>query len=376
MTRTAQHEAEHKVLLMAMELSGTTWKLGFGDGGPKQREKNVPAGAIDVLMTAIEWAKQRFKLPSDVEVHSCYEAGRDGFWLHRELVKRGVHNRVIDPASVEVNRRARRRKTDRIDVGLLLRQLTLDWRGEGSWSVVRVPSEQEEDARRPHRELRRLKKERQGHASRIQALLALHGVQLKVGKKLPTELAHVRRNDGSELPPSLREELLREAERLAVVDKQLAAVEKEQLRQSLSRGDVVGAKLEALLRLRGIGQVGATVLVYELFGWRVFSNPRQLGSLVGLAPTPFQSGGMSREQGISKSGLGPVRALLVELAWQWLRHQPGSDISRWFKKKFAHGNGRQRRIGIVALARRLLVALWRYVEQEQLPKGALLKPGC
>jgi transposase len=375
MTRTVQVQGEHRVLHMAMELSGQSWKLGFCDGGPKMREKTVPAGAFTTLLSAVSWAKERLGLPQDCPVHSCYEAGRDGFWIHRELQTLGIDNVVIDPASVEVDRRARRKKTDRIDVRKLLGHLVRHERGEQVWSVVRIPSESEEDARRPHRELIRLKKERTAHRNRLRSLLALHGVKIRLTKGGLAELEQVRRDGGRELPPALHRELLRERDRLAQVESQIAEVEKSQLAEALSRGDAVGAKITALLMLAGIGQVGALMLVYELFGWRVFRNGREVGALLGATPTPFQSGGLSREQGISKAGIGRLRALMVELSWQWLRYQQRSALSQWFNRKFARGGPRLRRIGIVALARRLTIALWRYVEHGQLPEGAVLKPG-
>lgn len=374
MSQLVQEQGEHGILYMAMELSGKWWKLGFSDGGPRLREKNVPSGALDIVRSEIARAKEKLGLPEDVVVRSCYEAGRDGFWIHRALAELGVDNVIIDPASVDVDRRARRRKTDRIDLRKLLGNLIRHWRGEAVWSVVQVPSEEEEDDRRPQRELHRLKKERTGHRNRMRSLLVLHGVQVKLSKEVLSDLQSLCNGRGEALPEQLVAELQREHSRLALVEQQLAELEKAQLHAALGRGDEVGAKITALLMLRGIGQVGATELVYELFGWREFKNRRQLGGLLGLTPTPHQSGTLSREQGISKAGHPGLRALLVELSWQWLRYQPDSSLSRWFESKFGHSSGRMRRVGIVALARRLAIALWRYVEKGELPEGATLKP--
>jgi transposase len=359
---------------MAIELSSKWWKLGFSAGEPRMREKNVPSGALNVLREEILRAKQRFGLSPDAEVKSCYEAGRDGFWIHRALSAEGIANVVVDPASIEVDRRARRRKTDRIDVRMLLGNLIRHCRGEKVWSVVRVPSAEAEDERRPHRELQRLKKERTAHRNRLRSLLALHGVRAKLTKAVLSDLSSLRNGVGELLPPLLLAELGREGSRLSMLEEQIAELEKSQLSRALTRGDEVGAKITALMMLRGVGQVGANELVHELFGWRVFRNRRQLGGLLGLTPTPYTSGETSRDQGISKAGRKTLRALLVELSWQWLRHQPHSALSRWFEKRFGHGGKRMRRVGIVALARRLAIGLWRYVEKDELPAGALLKP--
>jgi transposase len=240
------------------------------------------------------------------------------------------------------------------------------------WAVLRVPSEAEEDARRPHRERERLVKERRAHLVRIKSLLVLHNVRLKrIGGT-----GWAERLKALGLPARLREELVREAERLALVDRQIGQLEREQakaLQQAPGVQDPGLIKQRRLQRLRGLGAIGAWVLVRELFGWRTFANRRQLAGSVGLGSSPYRSGSLERDQGISKAGNPRVRTLMVELAWSWLRYQPESLLSKWYAQRFAPGSGRSRRIGIVALARRLLIALWRYLEHGGIPEGAKLK---
>lgn len=380
------------VLYMAMELSHNKWKLGFVAGGHKERIVDIEARDLCVLREAIEKAKSRFGLPENAEVKSCYEAGRDGFWIHRALTTLAVTNIVVDPASIEINRRGRKAKTDRIDVCKLLRGLMryeVEGPGAQSWSVVRVPSEADEDERRLHRELERLKQERTAHRNRIQSLLITQGIAMRPNRRFGGCFELLRRWDGAELPAALTAELVREHKRLEVAAQQIGEIESEQkrrlaaareqlLRQQngeaietpVSAGDLKAARLQTL---RGIGPQGAWILSKELFGWRQLRNRKQVGALVGLTPTPFASGKMEREQGISKSGARRVRSLAVELAWFWLHFQPESELTKWFYARCGEASSRSKRVLIVALARKLLVALWRYVEFGQIPAGATLK---
>ena len=257
------------------------------------------------LQEAIARAKAKYGLSSQTRVVSCYEAGRDGFWLHRFLVSTGIENQVVDSSSIEFNRRWRRVKTDGIDAGKLLGLLRRYWAGERDvYSVVRVPSESQEDARRLHRELERLKKERGQHITRIRSLLNLHGIEVSYvgGSDWGEQVAGFRQWDGSSLPGELKAELLREGERLSLVRDQISALEAEQRRRERESDDPVIGKVVQLKRLGAIGQVSAWVFVMELFGWRKFSNRRELASLVGLTPMPYNSGDSRVEQGISKAG--------------------------------------------------------------------------
>jgi transposase len=309
-------------------------------------------------------------LVGEVVVRSCYEAGRDGFWLHRWLLAQGIDNIVVDSASIEVNRRARRAKTDRLDGGKLLTMLVRYLGGERRvWSVVRVPTPQEEDARRAHRELEQLRHERSAHTNRIGSLLVLHNLRVKHvgGRDWGKWWAH----HGAELPAALRAGIEREMARLVLVKAQIKTLEAQQCTE-VATG--LQPQVAQLSRVRGVGVGGAWILVKELFGWRRFHNRRQVAGCIGLAPTPYSSGDSQIEQGIAKAGNKRARWIMVELGWSWLRYQPESDLSQWFNQRFAHGGKRMRRIGIVALARRLAIALWRYLEHGVIPAGATLKP--
>jgi transposase len=365
-----KHTVEASELYMAFELGEKNWKLSLGDGVRSPSRYTVAAGDTAALLGCIAKAKARCGLAPEARVGSCYEAGRDGFWLHRWLVEQGIDNIVVDSASIEVNRRARRTKTDRLDGDKLLAMLLRYAGGERRvWSVVRVPAPEEEDARRAHRELGRLGHERIAHINRIRALLVLNNLRVKyVGGRLWQRwwTGHAQG-----LPPGVRAEIERENERLLLVKKQLDTIEAAQ-RQAVASGSE--AQVARLARLRGIGMSSGWVLAKELFGWRRFRNRREVAGCLGLTPSPYASGESETEQGISKAGNRRARTLLVELAWSWLRYQPQSELSQWFNRRFAGGGKRLRRIGIVALARRLAIALWRYLEDGLIPQGAQLKP--
>lgn len=359
------------MLYMALELSGAKWKVAIGDGRRAPSQHTLKAADVLGLLGVIEKAKKRCKLSGAVRVMSCYEAGRDGFWLHRWLLEQGIDNVVVDSSSIEVKRRARRAKSDGLDAAKLYEMLVRYVGGEQRvWGVVRVPTVEQEDARRLHRELERLKKERNAHVSRMRSLAVLHNVHLERigGRGWAQRLEQLQ----GRLPAALWEEIARESRRLELVVTQIAAVERSRAQQLQAMLEQEGP-LGALVRLRGIGVPSAWVLVRELFGWRRFANRRELAGCVGLSPSPYDSGASAHEQGISKAGNRRVRSLAVELAWYWLRYQPHSALSQWFAQRFGSGGKRMRRIGIVALARRLLVALWRYLEHGVLPAGAQLK---
>lgn len=351
--------------IAALELSAAKWKIAFSDGD-RRRLVTIDAGDWVAFDREVSKARSRFDLSDDSKLFTCYEAGRDGFWIHRELEKKGIKNIIVDASSIEVSRRARRAKTDSLDAIGLVERLAKHVRGEKKvWQVLRVPTIAEEDARRLHREKERLTKERTSHVTRMKSLCALHGVRIKN----PRHVAKVE----SELPINLRAEVNRELTRLKLVDEQLELLATERTKIIRDRQVPHAEKIEDLERLKALGPASANILVTELFGWRVFKNGKQVGSCAGLAPTPFASGDVKNEQGISKAGNKRVRTLCVEIAWSWLRYQPASALSKWFEERFAKGSGRSRRVGIVALARKLLVALWHYVERGVVPEGAILK---
>ena len=425
MTQTTQveHSANASVLYMAMELSKRTWKLGFSVGGHKLRRIDVPGGDLDGLKRAIKLSKRHFKLDGNCVVKSCYEAGRDGFWIHRALTVCEVENVVVDAASIEVNRRKRRAKTDRLDLERMVKKLVTFHREDKEiWRTVAIPSPTDEDDRRLHRELQSLTKERTRHRNAIQSAPVTVGVIKRPGKGFGDWLDDACQWDEQKLSPNLSQQLRRQWNRLELVENQQREIRREiharikvaadayaqQQEQAAlgaeskpepqapavvtegccstgvqqpvegSEGVVVACrdsdlKVVKMMQLRAIGELGAWVLNKELFGWRCFCNRRQVGAIAGLTPSPYDSGDSGWDQGISKSGNPRVRTLLTQLAWGWIRYQPDSAITQWYLKNFANGTKRIRRVGIIAVCRRLLIALWRYVEQDIVPQGALLR---
>jgi transposase len=373
-TRRFEYTPVAPILHLAFELGQARWKLGFTIGlGQRPRVRTIAARDVQQLSQEIARAKERFGLAADVRVVSCYEAGREGFWLHRWLVAHGVVSHVVDSASIEVNRRKRRAKSDRLDVGALVRQLIRYLAGEPKvWSVVRVPTVAEEDRRQLHRELLTAKRDRTRVTNRMKGLLANQGLVVEIVPGFLAELAVLELWDGTALPRGLRARLEREWAKVELLAAQIRQLEGE--RGEALRSDPAPAVelVRRLLRLRGIGVNSAWLYVMEFFGWREFQNRREVGGLAGLTPTPYQSGELSRELGIAKAGNRYIRAMAIEIAWGWLRFQPESALSRWYQERFGQGSSRIRRIGIVALARRLLVELWRYLETGALPEGAVL----
>jgi len=362
------------VLYLAFELSQKEWKLGFTVGfGQRPRIREIPARDIKRLQEEIKLAKARFHLPDTTAVISCYEAGRDGFWLHRCITSLGITNLVVDSSSIEVSRRARRNKTDRLDARKLVNMLIRYHNGEYKvWSVVKVPSVAIEDYRQLHRELSSLKKERTQHINRIKGLLASQGTYLPVTPSFPGKLAEVRLWDGSQLTPYLRNRLQREYKRIQLIEEQMKQI--DDLRYTLLRTSQEPEieQVRHLMKLKGIGINSAWLFVMEFFAWREFRNRREVGALAGLTPTHNQSGETSRDRGISKAGNCFVRGIVIEIAWGWLHHQPNAKSTQWFQERYALQSKRLRRIGIVALARRLLIDLWRYLETGEIPPGAVL----
>jgi transposase len=365
-------------VFLALELSGTCWLVALhAPDADKVECHRLAAGAAAELLSLIARVQARVerRLGATPRVACCYEAGRDGFWLHRLLAAKGIASHVMDPTSLQVDRRARRAKTDRLDAEALLRALMAWSRGERRiCSMVRPPSPEQEDARRPSREREALLKERVRRVNRIKGLCAAQGIYdyepIQADRR--ERLARLVTGDGRPLPRELAAEIGRQIDQLELDLRQLAEVEAARdARAAAARSDP-GSKLGALLRLRGIGPEIATVLQGEVF-YRHFGTRRDVAAYAGLAPSPFASGGTRREQGITKQGNPRARRALVELARLWLRHQPGSALARWFRDRAGAAGGRVRRIAIVALARKLLVALWRYVETGVAPAEARMK---
>lgn len=373
--------AEYGTVHVAFELSKKTWRVGILlPGSVKLSRYAIAGGDLAELTKLLALARARAERSSGkpVRMLSCYEAGYDGHWLHRWLTDRGVINHEIDPSSIEVSRRARRAKTDRIDLERMMRTFLAHLRGEPrACSVVHVPSVEDEDRKRRNRERDCLKKERTAHSNRIKGLLHAQGIRdaQPMTRGFIAGLDRVHTGDGRPLPPKLKEEIIREHRRLMLVDQQLKELEASSMAEVKAAAAVPGsaeARIEQLIELQGLGPVGSQGLVNEVF-YRSFANRRQVGACFGLTGTPFKSGNSERDQGISKAGNRRARALALELAWLWLRHQPDSDLSRWFRTRVGDQKGRVRRIAAVALARKLMVALWRYLTTGVVPTGATLR---
>ena len=367
-----------EVLAVSLELSSKEWKIALDDGRrtkPTVRGVNSDQSAkrLQEVVAVIEATKQKWGLAPGIPVAIVYEAGQDGFWIERELTARGYRALVVNPASIQVSRQARRAKTDRLDAVMLVRALRGWLHGERDrMSVVHVPTVEAEDCRQASRERGQLQKEIGQHRDRIGKLLRLHGSWGAFGSDFGKRLAagSVKCQDGSALPPNLQKLLQREWERLQLAQRQFDELEQTLVAQLPKE---LQERIAQLQQLKAIGAVGARRLILELF-WREFDNRRQVGACVGLVPQPYNSGLREVDQGISKSGNRKVRALLIELAWFWLRYQPQSALSRWFRERTAAGAGKRlKRIAIVAVARRLAILLWRYVKNGELPADVQLK---
>lgn len=373
---TESMAAASQILYLAFELGVKTWRLRFGDGA-RHRERTIEAAALEQLWHEIEEVKQKWAMSADTWVVSCYEAGRDGHWLHRALSDRGIYNLEVGSNSIKVSQQGKHVKTDRLDVRALLNQLYHYCHGEtDALIVVHVPSREDEDDMRLNRELSTLKKECTQHSNRMGSALARYGLKLPAlnGRGWAQKVASLRARTGERLPVHTQGELIREHERWRLVREQIRALEAERQRLIAEGEGRKLAQVRQLMLLRGIGPVFGWSFVMEFFGWRQLRNKKQVGALAGLTGTPFHSGTIEHEQGISKAGSGRIRALAIEMAWRWVSLQPQSKRSLWFKARYADAGKRQRKIGIVAVARCLLIDLWRYLEQGVVPEGAVLKP--
>ncbi len=374
MTQFSSVTAIEPTLHAALELSKNSWLLAiqFPDRD-KPSLYPLKGGDADGLMAKLDAARNRLAkvLGQAPKLVLCYEAGYDGFWLARLLKQRNIDCRVMDPASLQVDRRARSVKTDRVDVEKLLQALIAWCRGERHiCSMVVIPSVEEEDLRRSHRERDRLVREQTAHINRIKGLLfgqGIRGINVKSRHKtlVPADLVTA---DGRPLPERLAREIAREIERLEQVQEQLRQVERER-DLAPTCNQATEQKRQQLLRLKGIGTAIAAILSREVY-YRQFANRGQVASFIGLAPSPYDSGESRRSQGISKAGNGLVRGVMVQAAWLWLQHQPNSALSQWFRQRTQGHSKRVRCIMIIALARKLAIALWRYLEQGLIPVGA------
>lgn len=358
-------------LYVAFELGKKDWKLAMTSGlGVEPWLRTVASGDLGAVERVLGEGRQRFRLVATAPVVSCYEAGRDGFWIHRALTQLGVRNRVVDSASIEVNRRARRTKTDRLDALKLVRMLVRVCVGEqGVWSEVRVPAVAEEAARHVSRERTALIQDQTRLLNQMRGWLATWGAPLPA-RRAAAWWTTVRDWAGAPLPAEVQARLARADARLRTLETQIADLDAQQ--QAAVAAAAPRSAVRQLVRLKGVATTSAAVLLEEGLVWRAFRNRRQLGGVLGFAPTLYASGESQREQGISRAGNARLQAISIQLAWNWVRWQPHSALTQWYQANFGKGK-RARRIGIVALARKLLIALWRYVTAGIVPAGALLK---
>ena len=383
---SAEGELQRGKIFVAIELSKAKWVVALRlPHLDKVSLFEIAGGDVDRLLGLLNRARAAVAAQGceAAEIYTCYEAGYDGFWLHRLLMSRGIRNSVLDSASIQVSRRRRRLKTDRTDAESLIRVFMAWHRGEHqACSIVRVPSPEEEDMKRLHRSRANLLRERVRHVNRIRGLLHLQGVvDIHPHREGWTSaLKDLQTRDGRRFPEQLMSEIKREAKLLGIVKKLLrevdlelvALVRTQQSRRRSAASEAAHPIASKLVRIRGIGPTLAAVLATELF-YRRFDNRRQLASYTGLAPMPYSSGATSRDQGISKAGNNRARHNAIELAWLWLRHQPESRLAVWYRERVTNAQGRLRRIAVVALARKLIVALWRFLETGLIPDGVILK---
>ena len=369
-TRPAMSVSE-PVLYGAFELGKKDWKLAMTSGfGIAPVRRTVASGDWAAVERAFSAGRQRCELPLTAVVVSCYEAGRDGFWIHRALVARGIRNRVVDSSSIEVNRRARRTKTDRIHAIKLVQMLVRVCYGESRvWSEVHVPPAAAEARRHVSRDRPALTQEQTRLITQMRSGLTTFGSALP--RQRPAGWwATVRDWAGAVLPMPVQRRLARAQARLELVVEQIAALDTQQHAQVA--GAAAGSPAARLVQLKGIATSSASVLIDEGLVWRAFQTRRQVGGLLGFAPVKYESGDSSRDQGNSRAGNDRLQAVMVQVAWSWVHWQPQSALTRWYRERFGVGK-RARKIGIVALARKLLIALWRWATSGILPVGTILK---
>jgi transposase len=367
-------------IFASLELSQSIWlitSLSPG-GGEKMSKHSVPAGDVAALLARFSELQQKAlkRTGKSFPIIVIQEAGLDGFWIHRVLQSEGIESYVVDPASIATSRRRRRAKTDRIDGEALLRALLAFKRGEPRvCAMVKAPTPEEEDRRRHCRERKVLIAERVRHVNRVKGLLFSQGVSgyEPLRRDRRQRLDELTTGDGRPLPTHLKTQISRELDRLELLLGQIKAAEAERDALLATQQAATPAPTgRMLLDLKGIGpEFAANLWLEGLF--RHFDNRRQLASYAGLAPTPWQSGSVDREQGVSKAGNPRLRTTLIQLAWLWLRHQPQSALALWFKERVSRNGGRMKKTSIVALARKLLVALWKYVTAGVVIEGAVMK---
>ena len=370
-TTRPEMSVSEPTLYVAFELGKKEWKLAMTSGfGVAPWLRSVASGDWGGVERAMAQGRARFGLAAAAPVVSCYEAGRDGFWIDRALQQRGIRNRVVDSASIEVNRRARRAKTDRLDaLKLVMMLVRVCWGEQRVWSEVRVPSVAAEAARQVSRERTTLTQEQTRLTNQLKGWLATWGAALP--RRRPSGWwTTVSDWAGGPLPVEVQARVARAEARRVVLEGQIAELDAQQ--QAAVTTAAPTSALRQLVQLKGVATTSASVLLDEGLVWRAFRNRREIGGLLGFAPTPYDSGESAREQGISRAGNNRLQSISIQLAWNWVRWQPHSALTQWYREQFGTGK-RARRIGIVAVARKLVIALWRYVTTGVVPAGAILK---
>lgn len=375
-TRSRESRVSDMTLYLACELGSTTWVLAFTIASTQRRRlRRIAAGDLDALSREIATAKRRFGLSRDVPVQSCYEAGRDGFWLHRWFDGAGITNLVVDSSSIEVNRRARRAKTiasTRASCWACCCGGLAASGASGVWCMYRRRRPKRSDSSRVRSRL--CSRIRTRVRNRIKALMATQGIRIALTRHFIQDLVSARTGDGRPVAQAWRARLTRDWAQLQTIDARMRSLAAERAAYIAQSKDRVAEIARRLCTVRRVADVSATVFSAELFATREFQNGRQLSALVGLVPVPYGSDQRVQDQGISKAGRAEVRRLALQLPWGWLRWQPTSALTQWFRARFEAAGGRSRRVGSVAPARKLVVALWRYVTHGVLPEGAILKP--
>lgn len=371
-TRPVMKSVSEPTLYVAFELGAATWTLAMTSGlGLAPWVCKVRAGDLRRVEQRLTEGRRRCELPATAPVVSCYEAGRDGFWIHRALEAQGIRNRVVDSASIEVSRRARRAKTDRLDAVKLVLMLVRVCSGEpGVWREVRVPDAAAEAARHVSRERTQLVEEQTRVINQLRSWLATYGSRVPA-RRVGAWWTAVTDWAGEPLPAAVQGRVARAQARLAVIETQLRDI--GQTQQAAVDAAAADSALGRLVQLKGVATTSASVLLDEGLAWRAFRNRREVGGLLGFTPVPYQSGEQARDQGISRAGNARWRATSIQLAWGWVRWQPSSALTQWYQQRFGARGGRARRMGIVALARKLMIALWRWATAGIVPTGAILK---
>ncbi len=361
-------------LYVAFELSKAKWRVKCSVGGKKRISGSMNPGNKSDLVSILRRAKKKFDLSEDVQLLSCIEAGRDGFWPHRFLEQQGFENVVVDPASIKVSRRGRRAKTDKIDVEKLLTELVRFHRGDDDdvFRTAHVPSHEDENDRHVHRELQQLQNSRQRERNRVRSLLATEGVKLPGDlMKALASVEELRTWSGDALPAMMVHRLVSKREQLQLYEAQIKEIVDFQVASAKAAQTEKMEKIAKLMTLRGIAVRTSWIVVMESLGWKKFKNRKQVGASIGLCGTPYNTGESEREQGISKAANKRLRTKMIEIAWFWVRYQPDSSITKWFEKKFGGQSKRSRRVGIVGVARKLMSQFWHFLEHDVDPPGAI-----